>query len=162
MSKRGRRQPAPPSLPGIIERYVSLTRARHVDLYASESGDSPIGIKDLFGSENASNEAAVTFEQRLTRCYELAFSGLMMGAPEGSFLVHGSMHGPDAPQRIGHAWLLLPGGLIWEPITALVQDRDEWYAYARAREERTYSKLQAARASVTHGDYGRWHESRYP
>jgi GNAT superfamily N-acetyltransferase len=121
----------------------------------------PPGRHDLFGTGHVDGPST-TFDERLTRCYELAASALFAGAPEGSVLVHGSIHGYGAPRRIGHAWLNLPDGTVWEPITAKVYDKDAWTAYARAREERVYTKDQAAKELIGSGHYGRWHESEYP
>ena len=121
----------------------------------------PPGHRDLFGTGHVDGPSA-TFDQRITRCYELAANALFAGAPEGSELVHGSIHGYGAPRRIGHAWLNLPDGTVWEPITAKVYDKDAWTAYARAREERVYTKDQAAKELIGSGHYGRWHDSEYP
>jgi hypothetical protein len=83
-------------------------------------------------------------------------------APKGTKLVHGTMHGQRAPRRIGHAWLRLPGGKVWEPINAKIHDEAEWVAYARAKVDRVYTKTQAGRMLVLNGHYGRWHSSRHP
>lgn len=127
----------------------------------------PGGLLDLLGSANANGEPSRTRDERSGRCYELAAFTQCLGlAPSGSLLVHGSIFHPEFSSRgrIGHAWLLLPGGdgLMWEPIEGLVASKDAWYKYANAWEERTYSEAVTRRMIVDHGHYGRWHESRYP
>lgn len=124
----------------------------------------PKGVEEMFGTANADpDEPARTFDERLRRCYELAAQALMFGtAPKGAKLVHGTMRGPRATRRIGHAWLRLPGHKVWEPINAKVYDEAEWVAYARARVDRIYTKTQTGRMLVLKGHYGRWHESRHP
>lgn len=110
----------------------------------------------------------VNFDDRITRCYELAGYAVAFGnAPAGSVLVHGSWFGPGAKQRIGHAWVELRDEvsgewLVWEPIRAKLYDRDEWYHYVQAWPERTYPLLAVRRLIGEHNHYGRWHESRYP
>lgn len=126
-----------------------------------------LGVVDYFGTENANDETAVTFEDRAQRCYELAGYAVALGdAPRGSFVVHGSWHGPEAEQRIGHAWVEFRGAsgelLVWEPVTAAVYDGREFLKATRAWEERRYDAHTARVMIYSHHHYGRWHESRYP
>jgi hypothetical protein len=103
------------------------------------------------------------FDNRIQRCYELAANAMVSGkAPEGSFLLHGSWHGPGARRRIGHASVALPEGLIWEPIQARVYHFEDWEYWTQWRTEATYTKTDTSRNMLTSGHYGRWHESRYP
>ena len=50
----------------------------------------------------------------LGRCYELS-AQKMLGLPDGSLLVHGTIQGEGHPP-IGHGWVEAPNGLIWEPL----------------------------------------------
>lgn len=126
-------------------------------------GFEPANTIDFLGTENASAEPSLTFAQRRNRCYELAGYAVAYGAaPEGSLLVHGSWTGPVPKERIGHAWLLLPGGLVWEPIRARIYDRTEFYEWTKAWDERTYALPVVRRLLNHYGHFGRWHESRYP
>lgn len=123
--------------------------------------------RDLMGTEDASQESARTFDERLTRCYELAGYALVLGraGKEGGWtLVHGSIFRPGvSKERIGHAWLEHVDGRVWEPISAMIfPTRELWLAYAGAEEERRYSKKTASKRVVERGDWGRWHSSRYP
>ncbi len=124
-------------------------------------------VYHLLGTEDASGEPSITYEQRKSRCYELA--GFAIAFTElaelgnRARLVHGSMHGPREDQvRIGHAWVEIGRDLIWEPVMCLIRDRAEWVEHARPRDERTYSLTDARRLIATTQHFGRWHESRYP
>lgn len=122
----------------------------------------PANVIDYLGTENANDEPSLLFGQRRGRCYELAGYAIAFGnVPAGTLLVHGSWTGPVPKERIGHAWLLLPDGLVWEPIRARIYDRDEFYAWTKAWDEATYNQQVARRHLSASGHYGRWHKSRY-
>jgi hypothetical protein len=127
--------------------------------------DVPLSAVDLLGTSKGSDpvKPARTFEERLGRCFELAGYAVLGGdAPEGSRLVHGSWDGPGAKNgRIPHAWVELPGSLIWEPITARIYDAIEFRLWVKAWDERTYVKKQAAQLALSSNNFGPWHESRY-
>ena len=124
----------------------------------------PPGRKDLYGTGEANDEPSLTHEDRRKRCYELACHALIFGsAPADAKLVHGTIDGGyvDGPGRIGHAWLRLADGRIWEPISAKVYGQ-EWMVWADALPERVYTRHEARLAVVRFEHYGRWHESPYP
>jgi hypothetical protein len=118
---------------------------------------------EFYGSEVANGEPSVLFDQRRSRCYELAtWTAIHGSVPRGTVLVHGNWHGPGAPARIGHAWLRLPDGSVWEPIRhRLYVDPLAWEHWTGAREEVRYSQHQATRLVLAHDTYGPWHEPRY-
>lgn len=119
---------------------------------------------DYLDTINANGEPSLLFAQRRNRCYELAGYAVVFGsAPPGSLLVHGSWTGPVPKERIGHAWVVMPArGLVWEPIRARLYDRDDFYDWTKAWDERTYALPVVQRLIAAHGNFGRWHESRYP
>ena len=136
---------------------------------ATETAPDPYAYEpehgvDFLGTENASQIPSILFEQRRQRCYELAGYAVAFGtAPAGSLLVHGSWTGPVPKERIGHAWVLLPDGCVWEPIRARIYaDRAEFYDWTKAWDERTYALSVVRRNLASSGHFGRWHESRYP
>lgn len=132
---------------------------------ADPYGWEPSNTVDFLGTENANGEPSLTFQHRRGRCYELAGWAVLFGgtAPPNTLLVHGSWTGPIPKERIGHAWLLLPGGAqVWEPIRARLYDRDEFYAWTKAWDEVSYSVAHARRMVTAHEHFGRWHTSRYP
>ena len=124
--------------------------------------EEPAGEEDLLGTEEANDESAWEFDERLGRCYELTAYAIAFGdAPEGSTLVHGSWHGVAAPRRIGHAWVRC-GGRVWEPIKARWYDEAEFLHWTAARVEKEYDEVEVRVMLMRHGHYGRWHQSRYP
>lgn len=150
----------------LVASYASLRRMRKLHMEVSTNGGL-VGIKDFLGTTRANGEPSIRFEDRITRCNELANFALLFGdAPDHCRLIHGSMHGPfDGNERMRHAWLLLRtehAELAWEPTTSLWHIKEEWYAYARVWEEREYVKRQAQTLMNRTGHYGPWHESRYP
>jgi hypothetical protein len=150
----------------LVAAYTSLGRMRKLHMEVSSNGELA-GVKDLLGTAFANGERSVRFEDRLTRCNELTNFALVFGeAPDACRLIHGSMHGRfEGNQRIAHSWLILRtvhADLVWEPATALWHMKDEWYKYARAWDEREYTKAQATQLTRATEHYGPWHESRYP
>lgn len=156
----------------LLNRTVTMfllirPQATKVDVEILDKDGSPPGIRDYCGTDLVGGEPANVFEDRLTRCNELTNYALLFGsAPDGTRLVHGSIHGRyEGNERIQHSWLIVRtdmGQLVWEPITHLWYDKEAWYEYARAWEEREYAKRQAEILTAQSGHYGPWHESRYP
>lgn len=153
-----------PGMESLIRRVVKVTGRKAVNVQLSEFG--PPGVCDLLGTEVANGEPSAIYADRRTRCYELAACAVLPPyglAPKGSRVIHGTIKGPgNHYERIGHAWLELPDGLLWEPISGLIHDRNEWMKWASAWEERTYTRGQVIQLIGRHQHYGRWHESRYP
>lgn len=109
-----------------------------------------------FGSETIEDEPAGTTAERAGRCYELTAYALLFGsAPLGTVLVHGTVQG-NGP-RIGHAWLELPDGSVWEPMYHLIYLN--WTEYASAVEERRYTSTEARRLIMSSGHWGCWHDT---
>ena len=107
-------------------------------------------------------EPSTRYDDRKGRCYELAGYAVVFGtAPEGSVLVHGTMHGPyEDNERIGHAWVVLPNGQVWEPTLAEVHASiGAWVGYAAAIAERRYTEREARKMIMRHGTWGCWHET---
>lgn len=127
------------------------------------AGGGPVGVPAYLGTEEANDEPSRTFEERLKRCFELATYAVAFGeAGTQSRLVHGSWHGPKGVERIRHAWVELPNGLIWEPIHAAIFEADALRQFAKMWDERTYDHPTTRRLLQASGHYGPWHESRYP
>lgn len=122
-----------------------------------------MGARDQF---DYSGEGG-TFEQRLGRCYELAAKGVIhlrfteeqrakANVPKPVGLVHGSWHGPEAPARINHAWVLLEDGCVWEPITETICYREMFYGYTRATDHEVYDLTQTACNMIGAQHFGPW------
>lgn len=98
---------------------------------------------------------------RLTRCYELAGKTFLNYEPKSDstnpmWLIHGTWHGPKAPERIPHAWVVLTDGRIWEPITACIYHAETFMAYTRAEVVTGYTSRQARIKMVDTNHYGPW------
>jgi hypothetical protein len=91
---------------------------------------------------------------RAHRCYEIAVKALIVRAtaPADSLLVHGTL----GLTGIAHAWLVLPDGYVWDPVYALVFPADVWRSLVEPRDERRYTKMQAAVACSAAGHFGPW------
>jgi hypothetical protein len=119
---------------------------------------------NLCGTEDL-DETALTFDQRVGRCYELAGYAVVMGSMPSGILVHGSWHGPGAPRRIGHAWVEFEVDdriLVWEPITARFYLKDEFTRWTLCEAEVRYTRKKALRKIAKSEHWGRWHDSPHP
>lgn len=107
--------------------------------------------------------AGISYKDRRTRCYELCAVAMYLnaGLPSGTRLVHGTIFNPEHSTRgrIGHAWLLLPDGSVWEPILAEVYPDDVWLAWANPIIERTYSRSKTRKLMKRTDHFGPWHRS---
>lgn len=126
---------------------------------------NPLGVTTsrYYGTENANGDSAHTFNERIGRCFELAAYALVFGsAPAEAQLIHGSMKGPhDSDKRIGHAWLRLPGGQVWEPIMHLVYQARAWELFAQPQVQYNYSRAEVRRMLFLHEHYGPWATLKY-
>ena len=94
-------------------------------------------------------------ETRLGRCYVLA--GRRAMEKPGSVLVHGTIQGGDNP-RTGHAWVELPGGTVWEPITQWELPADAFERLFNAKAERRYAATEICVLSLRYEHWGPWTE----
>jgi len=152
VSKQDKRIARGKEADSIIEEIVR-------DAFARLRLEPPAIRGTLLGTEYASDEPSKTYDQRLARCFELATYAVAFGAaPAGSTLVHGSWHGPGAPERIPHAWVLLgKGRFVWEPIRGRVYRRVEFDRWTDADYETEYSLGEVRRHIAASGHYGPWH-----
>jgi hypothetical protein len=105
-----------------------------------------------------------TFDERLTRCYELSWQTLnkIGGGGEGHQLVHGSIHGPDSSVgRIPHAWVELADGTIFDPVLDLWFSPDEWERGFSAEAAIKYDFDEYGRQSAANMNMGPWHDAPY-
>lgn len=107
------------------------------------------------------------FEDRLTRCYELAARAFHWhpnaawahhNVPAPAALIHGSWHWHDAPKRIDHAWVLLEDSRIWEPITQMICDPEKFSASTRSEVGYLYDDVAARRNLMRFAHWGPWHD----
>lgn len=159
--------PLPEGLPENAEQFIGRIlqqfALRNIRLIPG-TDLIPLGVHTFLGTDRANGEPSTTFAERSGRCFELACWAVVAGwAPESSRLIHGSIHGRDDDMiRIAHAWVVLPGGLIWEPTNALIHDAGEFMTTARAWDEVSYTPKQAGQAVLRQDNFGPWHDARYP
>jgi hypothetical protein len=128
------------SKPKIVQIYEGLGLIGRFD-YAEFGG----GIKD-----------------RLGHCYMLAAkaalytSGAAYPLPKPVAVIHGSMHGPDAAERIGHAIVLLEDGNVWEPITSGIYNREQFESYSRWHRHHIHTVSEVRHWMRVSGNYGPW------
>lgn len=125
----------------------------------------PSGVETLMGFiryHDFTNEGS-GFNARLSRCYELVGKAVIeqihAKSDEIRLVVHGSWHGPDAPTRINHTWLVLADETVWEPVTAGVYDPDAFYDYTRGMIQELYTPEEASLMMVAYGHFGPWQVS---
>lgn len=91
--------------------------------------------------------------QRLGRCYEL--SGLVALHNPDFTLVHGSIQGLKFP-RIAHAWVELPDGSVWEPVSNKVWNRSIFDGFYRAQVTVKYDHRSMCERCARHEHWGPW------
>lgn len=97
------------------------------------------------------------------KCFEDA-EGIVLNAPpdSGLALAHGKCLGPDGGEIL-HAWVEVPGGLVYDAVLGRIYEWDIYRQTVRAVPYRRYSAAQvAALANVTdnHGPWNREEEER--
>lgn len=95
---------------------------------------------------------------RMHRCYELALK-VMLDEPgaEKFTLVHGRIF--TAGHYIGHAWIDIGGGTIYDTYHDRQFTLGEYAARFRAVAERRYTRIKAARKASETRRWGPWHRS---
>lgn len=104
------------------------------------------------------------FEKRLGRCYELAGRYVLFDDPAEDHdpkpvLVHGTIFREginDKPNP--HAWVILPDGDRWEPISEMVMPEAVFTRFFGAVESRRYTVEDALILTGKTGHWGPWEE----
>jgi hypothetical protein len=132
-----------PKLENLVTIFGTLGM---LDKFQNMIGNLDLLIKDL---EEIAQYATITknddFESRLGRCYELA--GSYAPTQPGSTLIHGSIQGFGYP-RIGHAWVQLKDGSVWEPTTDTVYPEKTFRSYFNAEITKAYDPASVAKGDV--------------
>ena len=90
--------------------------------------------------------------ERAGRCYQLAWRYLVKH-DEGE-MVHGSVL--SAGRRINHAWIDLPSGFTYEPVSETYADTDGFYKTYSAEVHQRYTPTQAAILAAKTNTFGPW------
>jgi hypothetical protein len=87
------------------------------------------------------------------QCYERAFKYLLDHDIEGMMLVHGTRYG------IPHAWVELPGDVVFDGTVSRFFDRESYYQVQRVVKEVEYTKVEACRKATEANPRrrGPWH-----
>jgi len=91
---------------------------------------------------------------RLGNCYKLALQYIIK-VDEG-WLVHGRIFAGTPRRWIKHAWVELPSGYVYEPVSDTLYQKKEFYQAYKAEEFKRYTPTQAAVFAARTGNYGPW------
>lgn len=112
---------------------------------------------ETYGTSEIAGKNYEAVQARLALCYMMAGHALVLGtAPQGSKLVHGTIHHVLAGRSIEHAWLELPDGSVWEPTQGKTWSPLEWGAIFRPRDTTSYTRVEASAKMLETGNYGPW------
>lgn len=102
----------------------------------------------------------VTHQRRNGKCYEISGFALASGevVDRYSMLVHGSVHYLTDDKRVDHAWLKLPNGRIWEPISAKEMSETEFELAYSPRVREQYTQYDVIECVREFGHWGPWDE----
>lgn len=108
-------------------------------------------MKMMLDDAHARFDPTAGIAERSGECYHLA--GLFAIANDDAHLVHGSIQGYGHP-RMAHAWIVLPGGAVWEPFTGGLFAN--WNEFASAEVHSTYSFAETRGNVLEHEHWGPW------
>jgi hypothetical protein len=108
--------------------------------------------------ENMQSVARV--RRRQGRCLELAWKVIAWeSGGKRWFLIHGGIaQHPLSENIIGHAWIELDDGRVYDPVLDKFMTKDAYMIHRRAVIERCYSLDEALRLVVEARHYGPWHQ----
>lgn len=91
-------------------------------------------------------------------CYKKAYSYILSlkgKASENVKLVHG--HYNHFPESFGHAWVELPGGIVFDGVLKRFYSRADYYKMKNLYKDAEYSKKEAHILALSQRHYGPWH-----
>ena len=118
--------------------------------------------------------AAVPKEWRIPRrkywnlCYHRAVKYLIKKKeylPAATRLIHRRIHTPAGKKNgrtaflaIGHAWVELPGDIVFDPVTSEFYEKAAYYQERQAVSEAAYGKVETAKQISANRHSGPWHD----
>jgi hypothetical protein len=113
------------------------------------SGDAERELREQIRAGHRETFGTGRLRTRWKRCYEIAGVAMIVkqAPPEGTVLVHG------VEQNRYYAWLELPDGRLWDPVTCEFDTLRPQYVAAR------YTPREAARKLRETGYWGWWSET---
>ena len=98
--------------------------------------------------------------KRQGRCYELAARVMLNEDGSETFtLVHGVVSSGFAWRRVGHAWIELPDGKVYEPVLNEYMTKAGFDSRAKPSECQRYAYMQAMKLLGHTGTFGPWTDS---
>lgn len=95
-------------------------------------------------------------ERQPGACFAAAAEYLLTNGQPGLRLVHGLLTKPIA---FDHAWVLVPGDVVFDPVDQDFYPRTTYYDRLGAIAEASYGSLEARAAITVHCHPGPWHKS---
>ncbi len=90
-------------------------------------------------------------------CYRQAYYFVVDDAPDGSHLVHGHIKaGADSTQLIGHAWVELPGGIVYDGVLQRFYRLDGYYTSREAKWTLAFPKSDVPMILAGKFHFGPW------
>jgi hypothetical protein len=89
-------------------------------------------------------------------CYRLAYYFVVENAPDGSHLVHGRIRGSVRSEYIGHAWVELPGDVVYDGVLQRFYRRKCYYAKRNAKRVQTFPKDSVVMKYLQKRYFGEW------
>lgn len=108
------------------------------------------------------NSALVPKTARFTKttvgdCYQQAYYYATDHAPSGSALIHGHIReGRATGKHIGHAWVELPGDIVFDGVLQKFYRKDGYYKAREAKPTLTFPKEEAMFVMIQHRHFGPW------
>jgi len=90
-------------------------------------------------------------------CYRLAYYFVLHDAPEGAHLVHGHIReGGASSHYTGHAWVELPGDIVYDGVLQRFYRCECYYATRHARRSFAFLKVDAVETFFQYHHFGPW------
>lgn len=90
-------------------------------------------------------------------CYEKAFEYTASKSELPVMLVHGKYRSPAMDMPSNHAWVELPGEIIFDGVLQRFYDKEKYAAYYDIQEENRYTPSEMYRIGrLNNGHYGPW------
>jgi hypothetical protein len=99
--------------------------------------------------------------KRHGRCYELAGKAILYEPDAEKWqLAHGTVWNDVLEVHMGHAWIVLEDGRIYDPVFHEYFDSQQFSERHAAKPERTYNKKEAIDHMTASKNWGPWHTAQ--
>jgi hypothetical protein len=94
-------------------------------------------------------------------CYKRAWDYISRRDIAGAQLVHGTVTDPGTGLVLGHAWVVLPGDVIFDGVVQRFFGRESYNRVMNARPIISLEKREAAKRIRTERHYGAWFDLKH-